>query len=133
MNAARLALSRIAAAAFRRMCGNPIPLPDVPWIAGLSTGTAAVDAVTAARNAAMDARTAQLSAWRAEHNLRGTATNDTARRAADHADASETNRDRYVHTSVSHDEAHAANDEGDGRPTNVVPFRYDNEGRPQLW
>ncbi len=40
------------------------------------------------------------------------------------------NRDRYVHTSVSHDETHAANDEGDGRPTDyVIPFREDSEGR----
>ena len=42
------------------------------------------------------------------------------------------NRDRYVHTSVSTDTAHAADNNGDGHatdvPPTVIPFRTDAEG-----
>ena len=98
-----LTLSRIAAAAFRRMCGNPTPLTVAAGYTDLA-----------------NLATVNVTAPRLDPLVPGS------------RNLTEDNRTRYVHTSVSTDTAHAADNNGDGHATDVapavIPFRTDAAG-----
>ncbi len=137
-----LNLSRIAAAAFRRMCGNPTPLTVAAGYTDLANLAAVAPAgrqfCRTGQHTCVPAVTltfddgARRLHWCAKHAADADAyrANVVAPRldplVPGSRNLTDDNRTRYVHTSVSTDTAHAADNNGNGHATDLPdasPFR----------